>query len=268
MESSNINLWPCIENLRKKNPLVHNITNYVVMHTVANSLLAAGASPIMAHALEEIEEITSLASALSLNIGTLSPAWVASMEKSIEVASQKHIPIVLDPVGAGASRLRTDVSLHLLSLIPTPVIRGNASEIMALAGYKSTTKGVDSTAQANAATGAAKELAGKYSATVCISGAEDIILDKTYLVRLSGGSAIMPRVTGMGCTASALVAACLPLVNKADTILAVASAMGLMSTAGAIAETKCQGPGTFLVHFIDALANSTEQDMTKHIKIF
>ncbi len=272
-------LWHSVENFRCKNPLVHNITNYVVMHTVANSLLGAGASPVMAHAFEEIEEITGIASTLSLNIGTLSPAWVDSMKKAVQVASKKGIPIVLDPVGAGASSLRTKVSLELLELIPNPILRGNASEIMAIADKHASTRGVDSTEASTAAKSAGIRLASKYSGLVCISGAEDIITDGSRTIGLRGGSALMPKVTGMGCTASALMAgfACTcpsdgvnycHSVHKEERLLTALACMGLMSTAGVLAEEKCSGSGTFLAHFIDALGNCTERDFLNKLEIF
>ena len=134
-----------LEAVRREAPLVHSITNLVVMQTTANALLALGASPVMAHAAEEMADITGLASALVLNIGTLSPPWVASMHLALQTANARSIPVVIDPVGAGASPYRTRAALELLEASKGAILRGNASEIAALAGFSGTTKGVDST---------------------------------------------------------------------------------------------------------------------------
>lgn len=267
MPHTHPSLWQSVEAIRAASPLVHNITNYVVMQTVANALLAAGASPVMAHALEEVEEIAGIASALSLNIGTLSPLWVTAMERAIEVAAERGIPIVLDPVGAGASALRTRVSLDLLERIPRPIIRGNASEIMALAGESRDTRGVDSVAGSAAAEHAALALAARYRGTVCVSGEEDIIVQGKIVRRVLGGSPLMPRVTGMGCTASALMAAFAAVHSSRGGSQAAVATMALMAAAGGLAASKAGGPGTFLPHFIDALANCTYQEFEERVSL-
>ena len=265
MSHTHPSLWQSVEAVRATSPLVHNITNYVVMQTVANALLAAGASPVMAHALEEVEEIAGIASSLSLNIGTLSPAWVEAMKLAITVAAARGIPIVLDPVGAGASLLRTRVSLDLLERIPQPILRGNASEILALAGEARNTRGVDSVAESTVAEHAALLLAARYGGTVCVSGEEDIIVQGQVVRRLLGGSPLMPRVTGMGCTASALMAAFAAVHSPEGTSQAALGAMALMAAAGGLAASHAAGPGTFLPHFIDALANCTYEDFYRRV---
>ncbi len=239
--------------LRAAVPLVHNITNLVVMHTTANALLCAGASPVMAHAPEEVEEITALASALVLNIGTLDRGWIASMRLAQKAANLRGIPVVIDPVGAGASRLRTQTALELLEGGKNCLLRGNASEILALAGAGGGARGVDSTAETAGAAGAARELARRYGCVVCASGAVDIVTDGETLFSVTGGSPHMAKVTGMGCTASALTAAFAAVCPSGERAAAAVSAMAAMAAAGMEAENRCAGPGSFLVAFLDAL---------------
>jgi len=156
--------------VRERAPLVHNVTNFVVMHQTANALLAIGASPIMAHAEAELDELLQLAGALVLNIGTLDPAWIAAMEHALAAARRRALPTVLDPVGAGASRLRTGTALRLLASGGVTILRANASEILALAGAAGATKGVDSTHTSEAARDAARGLAVRYGCAVVVSG--------------------------------------------------------------------------------------------------
>ncbi len=239
--------------VREHTPLVHNITNLVVMHTTANALLCAGASPVMAHAPEEVEEITGIASALVLNIGTLARDWIASMHLALAMANRRGIPVVIDPVGAGASRMRTDTALALLRESKNAVLRGNASEIMALTGKTGGTRGVDSTASMAAAEDSAGMLALRHACTVCVSGPVDLVTNGTESFTVTGGSPLMPLVTGMGCTATALVAAFAGVCGPKERTLATLSAMGVMSAAGGIAAARCQGPGSFLIAFLDVL---------------
>lgn len=265
--------------LRRAAPLVHNITNLVVMHTTANALLAVGASPVMAHAREEVEEITGSADALVLNIGTLSPPWVAAMHAALGVAVGRGIPVVIDPVGAGASALRTDTALSLLEGATgghsAVILRGNASEVMALAGADGAVKGVDSTAQTADAAGGAERLAERYGCVVCVSGAMDLVTNGELRVLLTGGSPLMARVTGMGCSASALVGAVAaladipePLVSRAEMALwATVSAMACMSAAGSMAVGECRGPGSFLPAFLDALYGLQGDDVARRVTV-
>jgi hydroxyethylthiazole kinase len=241
--------------LREQAPLVHNITNYVVMNLTANALLAVGASPIMAHAEEELDELLGLAGALVLNIGTLSGPWIGSMRRAAEVAGRRGVPIVLDPVGAGASRLRTETALALLATAPVAVVRGNASEILALAGAVGGTKGVDSSHDTRDAAEAARGLAKAHGCAVAVSGAEDFITDGATDVRLHGGSPLMPRVTGMGCTATAMVGAFAAV--SSTPLRAAAGGMAAMKVAGELAAEEAEGPGSFVPRFLDALYGLT-----------
>lgn len=253
-------IWNCLEALREQSPLVHNITNFVVMEVTANVLLAIGASPIMAHAEEEVEEITGISSALVLNIGTLSSTWIRSMHKALEKARVKRIPVVIDPVGAGASRLRTETALSLLEKSDHALLRGNASEILALAGESGRTKGVDSTASVDLAAEAAKGLASHLGCTVCVSGEVDFVTDGKTLCFIRGGSSLMPCVTGMGCSASALVGAFAAVCGKEAPMLSMVAAMAVMAAAGSEASGRACGPGSFLPLFLDSL-HCVDQNM-------
>lgn len=239
--------------VRAKSPLVQNITNYVVMNNSANALLSIGASPVMAHWREEMEEMTAIAGALVINIGTLDTEWIEGMKAAGIAASRRGTPIVLDPVGAGATSQRTATALALIDLCHPTIIRGNASEIMALvdAGVKS--KGVDSSASSDDALSAAKMLASSSGAVVVISGATDYITDGINVHTVEGGDPIMTSVTGMGCTATALVGAFAAV--QQDPMLAATAAMAVMSLAGERAAKNARGNGSMQMHFLDELYN-------------
>ncbi|WP_207434638.1 hydroxyethylthiazole kinase [Sabulibacter ruber] len=258
-------LWNIVSAVRAQSPLVHNITNYVVMNNTANALLAAGASPVMAHAHPEVKDMVSIAGALVVNIGTLDEYWVESMRLAAQQAHILHKPWILDPVGAGATPYRNQVLEELLTYKPT-VIRGNASEIMALAKTASQTKGVDSTHQSQEAQEAALHLSASTGAVLCISGATDIVVSPDKSHTLSNGHPLMAKVTGMGCTASALTGACCAVLPD-DPFTATAAAMALMGVAGEIAAERAAGPGTLQLHFLDALHQLTEQEFNSRLKL-
>jgi hydroxyethylthiazole kinase len=251
--------------VRERAPLVHNVTNLVVMQQTANALLAIGASPIMAHAEAELDELLQLAGALVLNIGTLDPAWIAAMERASAAARGRALPIVLDPVGAGASRLRTETALRLLSRGGVTVLRGNASEILALAGAAGATRGVDSTHPSDAAREAARDLAVRYGCAVAVSGAVDHCLDATREVRVHNGVALMARITGMGCTASALCGAFCAV--QPDALRAAVDAMAVMGVAGELAFAAARGPGTMAASFLDALHQLDVAELDRRLRI-
>ena len=237
--------------VRSKRPLVHNITNYVVMNNSANALLAIGASPVMAHWPREVEEMTSIAGALVLNIGTLDDAWLEGMKIAGAAASRRGIPIVLDPVGAGATKARTEACLELIRVCHPTIIRGNASEIMALVDAGVRSKGVDSSALSKDALGAARQLAAETGAVVVISGATDYITDGSVVHSVDGGDEIMTAVTGMGCTSTALVGAFAAVIE--DPLFAATAAMAVMSLAGERAAALSRGNGSMQVNFLDEL---------------
>jgi hydroxyethylthiazole kinase len=221
------------------------------MNNTANALLAIGASPVMAHAGQEMEEMVGIASALVINIGTLSELWVLSMFRAAEAARKKGIPIVLDPVGAGATSYRTETARELIRAVPPAIIRGNASEIMALLDAGSKTRGVDSSAFSENAVEIGRELHRQSGSVVCISGATDYTIGRAGVIKTHGGHPMMTRVTGLGCTASALCGAFAAV--SIDPFLAAAEAMAVMGIAGEIAASRSQGPGSFQVNFLDAL---------------
>lgn len=240
-----------LKEIRDQSPLVHNITNYVVMNNTANALLAIGASPVMAHAIEEVEEITSIVSALVINMGTLSPKWVEAMEIAIKKANALNKPVVFDPVGVGASTYRTETALKIIESYKPSVIRGNASEILALTQLSNNTKGVDSTISSENALHAAQELSKKLNNTIVISGATDYIITGENIDKVTTGKPIMAKVTGMGCTATSIIGSCIA-VNP-NYHMASYLAMELMGEAGNMAEKISKGTGSFQMNFIDAL---------------
>ncbi len=254
-------VWESVKKVRTVSPLVHNITNYVVMNNTANALLAIGAAPAMVHAAEEVEDFVAIASSLVINIGTLSPSWITSMRLSAAHAIALEKPWVLDPVGVGATPLRTSVSSQLAQLGPS-VIRANASEVLALAAVTSKiTRGVDSTEPSAAAIEPARQLAQTYKCVVVVSGAVDYVTDGDRTIEIHNGHPMMPRVTGLGCTASALVGAFLAV--EPDPVLAAAHAMAVLGVAGEIAAEKSPGPGSLQMHLLDALYQLDEAALTR-----
>jgi hydroxyethylthiazole kinase len=249
-------LWSDVVAVRERSPLVHCITNLVVINFNANVLLAAGASPVMAHAHEEVRDMAGIAQALVLNIGTLDPYWVQSMKLALAAAAAQGIPSVLDPVGAGATPYRNATLESLLDAAAPSVIRGNGSEIMSMAGAAVKTRGVDSSAAAGDALGAAQALAARTEGVVCVSGETDHVLDAgRRWTRLSNGHPWMTRITGVGCSATALVGAFCAV--QPDVWRATTAAMAFLGVAGEVAAEKTQarglGVGSMAVQLLDEL---------------
>ena len=240
-----------LTDMRRRRPLVHNITNYVVMDFSANALLAAGASPVMAHAVEEVKEMVALAGALVLNIGTLSRPWIDAMFLAGTEASARRVPVVLDPVGAGATVIRTDTAVRLLGEVKPAIVRANASEILALAQAGGETRGVDATQTVEQAHGVAFELSRRCGSTVAVTGPMDFVTDGTRSVRVANGHALMARVTGTGCVASALTGALAAV--EPDPLVAATAALVFFGLAGELAAQGRPGPGEFRVRLLDAL---------------
>ena len=263
-------LWADVQAVRERAPLVHCITNLVVINLNANVLLAAGASPVMAHAHEEVHDMVGIAQALVLNIGTLDPYWVQSMKMGLAAATVRGIPTVLDPVGAGATAYRNRALEDLLNVASPTVIRGNGSEIMSTAGAAIKTRGVDSSAAANDALGAAQALVGRTQGTVCVSGAVDHILDaKKRWARLSNGHVWMTKITGVGCSATALIGAFCAV--QPDAWRATTAAMALMGLAGELAAEKSQarglGVGSMAAQWLDELQLLDESTFKQRLKL-
>lgn len=246
--------------LRQLKPLVHNITNLVVMNFTANALLAAGASPVMAHAHEEVEEMVALAGALVLNIGTLTPHWVQSMEIAARKANELGIPVILDPVGAGATRLRTQSVLRLLQQVWISVVRGNASEVLSLAKSGGGTKGVDSIHGVDEAVEAAGLLARELGTVIAITGARDLVTDGHRLWRVANGDAMMGCITGMGCAATAMMGAFLAV--QSDPVMAAVGGLCFLGLAGQRTALSSRGPGSFQAAFLDELMALSPEELS------
>jgi hydroxyethylthiazole kinase len=253
--------------IRSRCPLIHNITNYVVMNSSANMLLAIGASPVMAHCRAEVEEMTGLAAALVLNIGTLQEDWVESMIIAAKAANARGIPVVLDPVGAGATALRTAAVQQIMSRSRISVLRGNASEIFSLTSSGVTTKGVDSsvglTRQVAAAAG---QIALDHGCIIAISGAQDYITDGSRSYRVANGHPLMSRVTGTGCGLTAITGAFCAAADG-DLLPATAAAFGFYGLCGETAAGISAKPGSFFTAFMDALYAAGEREIDRLLKI-
>lgn len=240
-----------LDRLRETTPLIHNITNYVVMNTTANALLAIGAAPAMVHAADEVEEFAGLASALVVNIGTLSSDWVASMKLAVTAANRRGLPWVLDPVAAGATAFRTETAATLARRGPA-VVRANASEALAMAGAADALpRGVDSAHSSEEALERARAAAAELGTVMAITGATDQITDGRRLVTLANGHPMMTRVTGLGCTASALVAAMLGA--GLPPFEAAVAGLAVLGVAGEVAALNAPGPGSLQLDLIDCL---------------
>lgn len=265
MKITAADIYKSIEEIRAKGPLIHNITNYVVMNNTANALLAVGASPVMIHAEEEVEDMAAMAHALVINIGTLSPPWVRGMFKAFARAGEKGVPVIIDPVGAGATPYRNATIRELIAAGQPAIIRGNASEIMALTDDRLKTKGVDSTAASDEALYAAQRISENHRCVVVVSGAVDFAVRGKEVIKVANGHPMMTRVTGLGCTATALCGA-FSAVEK-NRLAAAVQAMAVMGIAGELAAQKALGPGSLQMHFLDVLYNLSETDVSKNLKV-
>ena len=242
-----------LRQLRERKPLVHQITNYVVMNETANATLALGALPVMAHAREEVEEMVRLAGALVLNIGTLSPHWVEAMIAAAKAANAETIPVVLDPVGAGATRYRTDTAKRILAEVEVAVLRGNQGEIATLVGVDAEVRGVESIAAADDAAELSR-LAGRNLGLVAsVTGAVDHVSDGERVLTVANGHELLATVTGTGCMSSAITG-CFLAAKRDETLEAAAEALAAFGVAAEDAARDAKGPGTFHANLYDALA--------------
>lgn len=258
-------VWSDIQAIKKNSPLIHNITNYVVMEQTANALLAIGASPVMAHAVEEAKDMAAIASSLVLNIGTLSPHWIEGMMAALRTANSRNIPVVFDPVGAGATPYRTETSRFILDQGRVAAIRGNASEIVQLSGKEGRARGVDSLLEASDFLEQAKKLALERHCVVWMSGKTDVVTDGSSHFLIHNGHPLMGKVTGMGCTATAITGAFLAI--NPDPLLGCTHTAILMGIAGEMAAEKTQGPGSFKPAFLDSLYQMQLCDIEKYMRV-
>ena len=242
-----------LRDLRGRKPLVHQITNYVVMNETANATLALGALPVMAHAREEVEEMVGLASALVLNIGTLSPRWVEAMIAAGKAANAASIPVVLDPVGAGATRYRTETAKRILAEVDVTVLRGNQGEVATLVGVAAEVRGVESISAADGAADVACTAGRNLGLVASVTGPVDHVSDGDRVLAVANGHELLASVTGTGCMSSAITG-CFLAVKRDEPLEAAAEALSAFGVAGEDAAREAKGPGSFHVGLYDALA--------------
>jgi hydroxyethylthiazole kinase len=240
--------------IRERKPLVHQITNYVVMNETANATLALGALPVMAHAIEEVEEMASVAGALVLNIGTLSQPWIDSMLLAARAANRAGVPVVLDPVGAGATKLRTETAKRILDGAEIAVVRGNAAEIATLAGREAEIRGVESIGASDSGAELAKAAASALGSVVAVTGPVDHVSDGERVVAVANGHELLSTVTGTGCMSTAITG-CFLAVAADRPLEAAAEALAAFGVAGEDAARGAKGPGSFHAALYDALYN-------------
>jgi hydroxyethylthiazole kinase len=237
------------------------------MNPTANMLLAIGASPVMAHSRREVADMAAMAGALVLNIGTLAEKWIEAMVLAAQAANQRGIPVILDPVGAGATGYRTRTVRHILGEANISVIRGNASEVLSLAVDDVKTKGVDSSLSlSDEIADAAGSIARQHGCIVAISGEKDVVTDGGRVYRVANGVPLMTRVTGLGCGLSA-VAGAFCAVARDDLLAATAAAFGFYGLCGELAMAVSQRPGSFYVAFLDSLYSAGSAEIHKHLMI-
>jgi hydroxyethylthiazole kinase len=254
-----------LRTLRERKPLVHQITNYVVMNETANATLALGALPVMAHAREEVEEMVQLAAALVLNIGTLSPPWVEAMLVAGKAANAAGLPVVLDPVGAGATRYRTDTARRLLEQVNVAVLRGNQGEVATLVGVAAEVRGVESIGGGGEPADLARAAARKHGLVASVTGPVDHVSDGERVLAVANGHQLLTSVTGTGCMSSA-VTGCFVAV-KEDTLEAAAEALAAFGVAAEDAARAARGPGSFHVDLYDALAALDPETLDSRARI-
>ena len=253
-----------LDAIRARVPLVHNITNAVVTNTTANALLAIGASPAMVEGSDEVEEFAAIADALVVNLGTMSSAQAAAMRLAVGAACRAGKPWVMDPVAVGAIAFRTALARDLALRGPA-AIRGNASEIRALAGAGGAGRGVDATAGSATALAAAADLARRTGAAVAVTGATDYITDGSRVIAVENGDPMMTRVTGLGCTATAITGACVAV--EPDRLAAAAHALALIGVAGEMAAERALGPGSLQLEILDALYQLDATELARRARL-
>ena len=256
---------PDLAAIRERKPLVHQITNYVVMNETANATLALGALPVMAHAVEEVEEMASVANALVLNIGTLSRHWIEAMLLAAKAANRARVPVVLDPVGAGATRLRTETAKRILDESEIAVVRGNQAEVAALAGREAEIRGVESIGASEPSAELARAAAAQLGCVAAVTGPIDHVSDGTRTIAVSNGHPLLGTVTGTGCISTAITG-CFLGVAPDRPLEAAAEALVAFGVAGEDAAEGAKGPGSFHVALYDALYNLDPETLDSRAK--
>jgi hydroxyethylthiazole kinase len=255
-----------LRELRERKPLVHQITNYVVMNETANATLAVGALPVMAHAPEEVEEMVGLASALVLNIGTLSEHWIDAMVIAGRAAGERGMPIVLDPVGAGATAYRTYTARRILEEVPVTVLRGNPGEVATLVGADAEVRGVESIASGLEPAELAREAGGRLGLVASVTGPVDHVSDGERVLTVANGHPLLAAVTGTGCISSALTG-CFLAAKAQEPLEAAVEALAALGIAAENAAAGAEGPGTFHARLYDALAALDPETLDERARV-
>lgn len=264
MDTINARVAEAFARIRAERPLIHQITNFVVMNDTANVTLHLGASPVMAHAADEVEEMVSLAGALVLNLGTLTPDWVEAMRRAGHKANELGTPIVLDPVGAGATAFRTRSSQAMLDELTPTVVRGNAGEIGALSGSGGVVKGVDSVEGVNDPEAVA-HIARTWGNIVAVTGRRDLVSDGRRTLGVDNGHQWLTTLTGTGCMATTTIATFAAV--ERDYLIAAAGALATFGLAAELAATQARGPASFKLAFFDQIYNLTPEQIAEHVRI-
>jgi hydroxyethylthiazole kinase len=254
-----------LEKVRTEKPVIHHLTNWVTIYDCANIVKVFGASPVMAHAKEEVADMAGIASALVLNIGTLTTDFVESMKLAAIAANRKGIPIVLDVCGAGATKFRDDKCFEILNEAKVDIIKGNASEIARIAGENVQTKGVDAAAVEKNLEEVASGLAKKRSCTVVITGVEDIVADGKRVVLVKNGHPMMANIVGTGCMATSVIGT-FAAVEK-DLVAASVAGLVCYEIAAEIAAQEAKGPGSFKEKLFDAVFNLDADTINRMQKV-
>jgi len=258
-------IYKKLKKIREEKPLIHNITNMVAMNDSANIILAIGALPIMAHSKEEVGEMVKAAGALVLNIGTLTPEQIESMIIAGQMANSLKIPVILDPVGVGATTLRTESALRLQEKVKINIVRGNFAEISILAGLKGIIRGVESMGNEKNSVEIACSLARKHNQVAIITGKRDIVTDGNRVVEIDNGSPMLRTITATGCMATSLIASFAAVCD--DYVLASTGALVCFGLAGERAAVKARGPGSFKVNLFDEIYSFNEEIICKGLKV-
>ena len=255
-----------LRQLRERRPLVHQITNYVVMNETANATLALGALPVMAHAREEVEEMVALAGALVLNIGTLSPPWVEAMLLAGKAANARKVPVVLDPVGAGATQYRADTARRILDEVKVTVLRGNQGEVATLVGVEAEVRGVESMSVDGEAADLARAAGRSLSLVASVTGPVDHVSNGDQVLAVANGHRLLAAVTGTGCMSSAITG-CFLAVKPDSPLEAAAEALAAFGVAAEDAAVGAKGPGSFHVALYDAIAGLEPETLDDRARI-
>lgn len=254
-----------LQRIKEARPLIHQITNFVVMNDTANVTLQVGALPVMAHAVQEVAQMAGIAGALVLNTGTLEADWIEAMIVAGKTARERGIPVVLDPVGAGATDYRTETDLRILEQVRPTIVRGNPGEIAALVGAGGQVKGVESVGELDDPLSVAQTAAEAWSATVAMTGARDLVTDGKRSIAVDNGDRWLTTLTGTGCSSTTMVACY--AAAEGDGVIAAAAGLAHLGLAAEIAAAEAKGPGSFKVALHDAIYNMTPELLAEGARV-